>query len=220
MKALNPFPPGGFSIAAGKLLLMLLWLAWTAVLAFAVIPVMIAAPLSFSAPLELWLHTRVLWLIPAVLHAVIIWGHALLCQRPGYTTNLFHNLAARFAHRQDSSEGLRAALSAASKAGARAYCAADPAIDALFFPASNLVLDKGRWLRNAGLWGLVLVVKVAFELPLVIYPLVSLMSEVRSMHPLHEVPSAVFMQRQAAQQQSGVCQCSLERALAAPTQRD
>lgn len=59
--------------------------------------------------------------------------------------------------------------------GARAYCAADPSIDALFYPASNLVIDKGRWLRNAGLWVVVFVLKIAFELVLVVYPLVSLM---------------------------------------------
>lgn len=187
-KALNPFPPGSFSVAVGKVLLMLLWLAWAACLAFAVIPVLIGAELSFSPALELWLHQRLLWLAPAVLHAVVVWGHALLCQRPGYTASLFHNLAAKFARTQKYSEGPKAAMAAASGAGARAYCAADPAIEALFFPASNLVLDKSRWLRNAALWVVVFVLKVAFELPLVVYPLVSVMSEVRGHFVTQECP--------------------------------
>lgn len=183
-KALNPFPPGSLSIAVSKILLCLLWSAWTAVLAFAVIPVLIGAPLAFSQSLELWLHKRLLWLIPAGTHAVILWGHALLCQRPGYTASLSQALTARFTKQRHGSEGLKAALTAAGKAGARAQCSADPAIDALFYPATNLVVDKSRWLRNAALWVVVFVLKVAFELPLVVYPLVSLMSEVSGSNAL------------------------------------
>jgi hypothetical protein len=177
-RALDPFPPGGYSIAASKVLLLLLWLAWTGVLAFAVIPVLIAAPLSFSAPLNQWVQLRLLWLAPAVAHVVLIWGHAVLCQRPGYTTSLFQELSTKFSRTPENPEGLKAAAALAQRSGARAYCAADPAIDALFFPASNLVIDKRRWLRNAALWAMVLAVKVAFELVLVIYPLVSLMAVV------------------------------------------
>lgn len=156
---------------------MLVWLVWAAVLAFAVIPVLVGIPLSFYAPLQLWVQTRFLWLAPAAAHVVFVWGHALLCQRPGYTTSFTQELRSRFA-RSSSETGLKAALALADKAGARAYCAADPAIDALFFPASNLVIDTSRWLRNAALWVVVFVLKVAFELPLVVYPLVGLMSKV------------------------------------------
>jgi hypothetical protein len=184
-KALDPFPPGTFAVAVGKVVLMLLWLVWTGALAFAVIPVMVGAQLSFYAPLDLWLQTRLLWLAPAGAHVVFIWGKALLCQRPGYTTSLFHELSARFSSCTTASDsrqqptGLKAALAAAARTGARAYCASDPAIDALFYPASNLVIDKSRWLRNAGLWVVVFVLKIGFELFLVVYPLVSLMSTVR-----------------------------------------
>lgn len=179
-KALDPFPPGGYSIAAGKIVLMVLWLAWTAVLAFSLIPVMVGIPLSFSAPLDLWLQQRLLWLVPAVAHVVFVWGKAVLCQRPGYTSSLWQDLTSRFTKPAEDSEGLKAALANAGRTGGRAHCAADPAIDALFFPASNLVIDKSRWIRNAGLWVVVFVLKVAFELPLVVYPLVSLISQVRS----------------------------------------
>jgi hypothetical protein len=178
-KALDPFPPGTFSVAVGKVVLMLLWLIWTSALAFAVIPVMVGIPLSFSPPLNLWLQTRLLWLAPAVVHVVFVWGKALLCQRPGYTTSLLQDLSARFSRRPEDSQGLKAALAAVQRTGARAGCAADPAIDALFYPASNLVIDKSRWLRNAGLWVVVFALKIVFELFLVVYPLVSLMSEVR-----------------------------------------
>lgn len=160
---------------------MLMWLVWTGALAFAVIPVLIGAPLSFYAPLDLWLQTRLLWLAPAGAHVVFVWGKALLCQRPGYTTSLFHELSARFSsrsNRQQQPQGLKAALAAATRTGARAYCAADPAIDALFYPASNLVIDRSRWLCNAGLWVVVFALKVGFELFLVVYPLVSLMATV------------------------------------------
>lgn len=178
-KALDPFPPGGYGVAASKVLLLLVWLAWTGALAFAVMPVLVAAPLSFSPVLDLWIQTRLLWLAPAVAHVVFIWGHAVLCQRPGYTTSLFQEMATKFARTPDEQEGLRAASALAHRSGARAYCAADSAIDALFYPASNLVIDKRRWLRNAALWLVVIMLKVGFELVLVIYPLVSLMSEVR-----------------------------------------
>lgn len=159
---------------------MLMWLVWTGTLAFAVIPVLIGAPLSFYAPLDLWLQTRLLWLAPAGAHVVFVWGKALLCQRPGYTTSLFHELSARFSNgsNRQQPQGLKASLAAAARTGARAYCAADPAIDALFYPASNLIIDRSRWLRNAGLWVVVFVLKVGFELFLVVYPLVSLMATV------------------------------------------
>lgn len=177
-KALDPFPPGTFSVAVGKVVLMIMWLIWTSVLAFAVVPVMVSIPLSFFPPLNLWLQTRLLWLVPAVAHVVFIWGKALLCQRPGYTTNLLQDLSAKFSRQPEDSQGLKAALAAVQRTGARADCAADPAIDALFYPASNLIIDKSRWLRNAGLWMVVFALKVVFELFLVVYPLVSLMSEV------------------------------------------
>jgi hypothetical protein len=164
-------------------LLLITWLAWAGVLGFAVIPVLVAAPLLFSAPLNLWVQQRLLWLAPAAAHMVFIWGHAVLCQRPGYTTSLFQELARMFSRTSDNPESpnkvdLKAATALSHSSGARAYCAADPAIDALFYPASNLVIDRRRWLRNAVLWLVVLAVKVAFELVLVIYPLVSLMSVV------------------------------------------
>lgn len=191
--ALRPFPPGGGGLALRKLVALLLWLAWAALLASLVLPVLVGEPrISLLATLQgaiggddaAWRRAAAaVWPLPPALHVALVWGPALLSQRAGYADSFVQCLAARFggvgcAGGGPRSAGLRAALAAAARAGAHAAAAADPAIDALFFPARALAMDARRSAANAGVWAAVIAAKVAFEYCLVIYPLVSMAHEV------------------------------------------
>jgi hypothetical protein len=228
-KALRPFPPGGVALALRKLLLVLLWLAWAALLSSLVLPVLLAEPrLSLLATLQqhlggspdLWRTlAQVVWCLPPLLHVVCVWGNALLCQRCGYTASLAQALHARYgACTSAEGTGLAAASAAAARAGAHASCAADPAIDALFFPAANLAMDRRRSWLNALLWAVVLLLKVAFDYFLVVYPVVSMGYQVRACVCVC-VCVALLLRvsgtMHSKQQPHGVSRCSLRPAVCA-----
>jgi hypothetical protein len=142
-------------------------------LALVVVPVLCNAALPFATGFSNILRTWQLWLLPPVLHMVVFWGTAVLSQRPGYTTSWQAAYRAmRFALLRNSASKNKARRSA------HADCAADADVDALFYPASNLAVDKERFAVNALMWLVVIALKVLFEFGLVLLPLSTVVVEV------------------------------------------
>lgn len=190
---LNPFPPGTFGIAIVKLLMLFIWLCWGAVLGCLLAPKLVSKeevsllawavgkrPMPRSTENRVLKATQYLWVVAPALHVVLVWGSAILCQRPGYTASMWQGMQAKFGchsnskrHTQQRDWGLAATLGTS-----HASCAADPAIDALFYPAANLVMDRKRALLNVAMWVAAIALKVAFEFWVVMKPTVTLIGKV------------------------------------------
>lgn len=173
---LNPFALRSWLVTLPQLLHMLFWLVWTGVLSFSILPVLVQQQVNFIPGLSSWLNDKPLWIIPAAVHVVLVWGGAMMRQRAGYVTSwsgVWLDWQRRF--------GLRGQFGKGATAAAHADCAVDRAIDALFYPSSNLAVDKQRSLSNALLWVAVMLLKVAFEFFCIVQPLTNVMLEVSCM---------------------------------------
>jgi len=134
---INPFPPGTWRKVLLHLVLLVVWLLWSAVLAFT------AGARddghALAVPEERVqgdaTHTH-LALAGPLLHMVVLWGGALLCQRPGYTTSwvgMMSDVYSKLSGRQSN-----------ARRAAHADCAAAPQIDALVLtPPTALAVDRG-----------------------------------------------------------------------------
>jgi hypothetical protein len=183
---LNPFPPGSAKKFCQRLLWAMCWGIWAGFMGFLVaMPLSEAGTAHFVDALQRQQSTRSsryrfavfvsrFWLLPPIVHIFLVWGAAVLSQRTGYVANGWQSFAAllRACYGNSRQQQQQKAV------GAHAGCSSDPAIDQLFFPAANLRTDRERAWVNTAMWVVVFSIKVAFELPLVIYPLVRLMQTV------------------------------------------
>eukprot|EP00879_Flechtneria_rotunda_P005368 GHRR01005656.1.p1 GENE.GHRR01005656.1~~GHRR01005656.1.p1 ORF type:complete len:1010 (+),score=343.06 GHRR01005656.1:121-3150(+) len=178
---LYPFSLKSFPRALIHMVLMLLWLAWTAVLALAVVPRMADKPFSPVPSVSTWVHDRHLWLIPVLAHVLVVWGGALLRQRAGYVSgSLWQEWRAYYSRRRRGATNSETAGAAVVSAAGHAACAADPTVDALFYPAENLAVDGKRSVANGLLWLLVIILKIMFEFSCVVHPLTYVMLSIIS----------------------------------------
>lgn len=187
---LNPFPPGSFKQLCLRTLQLLFWLSWAGFLGIFLamqvtergnegfIDLLEGQASSNTARYKFALFVKTFWMLPAVVHIVVVWGLSVLRQRNGYVArNVWQSLKAApfylhsFCFRKPPHAAHRVAHSSTSV----------DKIDALFYPSSNLRIDAKRAWVNFCLWVVVVAIKVAFELLVVIIPLVRLMREVRGL---------------------------------------
>lgn len=184
---INPFPSGVWLKAILRLLQLIAWLVWSAFLALCVLPVLVdlSHPLSQlrSPGLTRFLHDKHGWLLPAAVHAVFIWGGSALRQKSGYTISWFGMMHEGYEWLRRKRKKHTGGSQTWSKLAGHADCAADPAIDALFYPSRYLQVDRRRSWANSLLWVVVILLKVAFEFFLIIQPLSRVIMEVRINHP-------------------------------------
>ena len=188
---LNPFPSGSFTELCLRFVQLVMWLGWAGFLGiFLALQVTEvnkedlinalqkgqgqgSARFKFASFMSTKHFT---WVLPALVHVVVVWGGGVWRQRNGYIArNLWQSLHAFPAHMYAF---CRRRPGPPAHQGAYARCSSDPQIDARFFPASNLRIDPARSWANFCMWVLVILIKVAFELLLVIVPLVKMMRSV------------------------------------------
>ena len=139
-------------------------------------------PLSTLPGLTRVLHADHWWLLPAAIHAVVLWGGSAFRQKSGYTISWtgmlqeWHETVSQWRRRRSAVP--QRGSSRWQKFAGHPDCASDSQIDALFYPSKYLQTDKTRSWTNRALWVVVILVKVAFEFFLILQPLMMVILEV------------------------------------------
>eukprot|EP00878_Enallax_costatus_P004393 GHUV01004631.1.p1 GENE.GHUV01004631.1~~GHUV01004631.1.p1 ORF type:complete len:1313 (+),score=319.45 GHUV01004631.1:85-4023(+) len=195
---IDPFPSGTWLRALRKTIKLVVWLVWTAFLALCVLPVLVdmSQPLSNLPGLTRVLHADHWWLLPAAIHAVVLWGGSACRQKSGYTiswTGMMHEWYETINQwRRRHSPVADRNSSRWQKFAGHADCASDSRIDALFYPSKYLQTDKTRSWTNRISWVVVILVKIAFEFFLILQPLMLVILELQRVDESRDIAKDDF----------------------------